>query len=244
MKQVERIYLTRGDNVTDSEGRKTDKCCAVQIEGKLYWLSQSFASPEELEGELRNIGVAIMQVRGKRGLEWKWGVVDKESGEATCGNNFSSITKHHDDVFSQDSSYLKRTVRTGVGSLWWTATSLSAVLNGERLTPVHKPTTELSEAAIAYCKKINLDLDGVEEFASLPHLIIKKSSAEQLAAVSEYFKSNCPRGKYFAENLRECLDSPTKITDVLCKLEQSYQKDTDFDAERYGKTATGSYIYK
>lgn len=242
MKQVERIYITKGDNVFDSDGIKCDKCCAVQIEGKLYWLSQAFASIGELESQLNGLNVGVMKVRTNSGWEWKWGARDEE-GSALCSKSFTRIAKHHDDIFSLDTPHMAKTVRNGVGSIWWTATQISATVNGCRLSEVHPEHTDLSLAAVEYCKKAGLPLVGVEEFASLPHLIIKKSSAEQLAGLSEYFKHNRPSGKYFAENLRECVATSAGLTDVLCELDKFRNLDTDFDAECYAKTDSGSYIY-
>ena len=132
MKQVERIYITKGDNVFDSDGIKCDKCCAVQIEGKLYWLSQAFASIGELEGQLEALGVASMKVRTKSGLDWKWGIRDEE-GYATCSKPFTRIAKHHDDIFSLDTPHMAKTVRNGVGSIWWTANQVMVAENGRIL---------------------------------------------------------------------------------------------------------------
>ncbi len=130
MKQVERIILTRGDNI-DLDGVKCDKCCAVQIEGKLYWLSRDFARLEELTEELRQLGIMIGAKRDNTGSRWipTWGVIDAE-GWATCDNVFTKAAKHHDDIFKQDSSYMKKTVRNGIGSMWWTANQISVAVNG------------------------------------------------------------------------------------------------------------------
>lgn len=132
MKQVERIYITKGDNIVDSDGIKCDKCCAVQIEGKLYWLSQAFASIGELEGQLNDLNVGFMKVRTKSGLDWKWGIRDEE-GSALCSKPFTRIAKHHDDIFYAGSNYMQKMVRNGIGSMWWTANQVMVAEKGRIL---------------------------------------------------------------------------------------------------------------
>ena len=123
MSKVQKVYLTRGDNTYDDEGFKCDKCCAVQIDGSIYWLSQSFSKPSELAGQLQLLGVGIGENFDKGSRYPAWGNIG-EDGWATLDHRMIKLTKHHDDIFSDKSSYMKKSVRNPAGSLWWTASAL------------------------------------------------------------------------------------------------------------------------
>lgn len=123
MSKVQKVYLTRGDNTYDDEGFKCDKCCAVQIDGSIYWLSQAFSRPFELVSELSILGVGIGDIFKGGSSYPAWGNIG-EDGWASLDHRMIKLTKHHDDLFSEESSYMKKTVRNAQGSLWWTARAL------------------------------------------------------------------------------------------------------------------------
>lgn len=114
MLNIERIYTTRGDNLYDADGIKCDKAWAVVIDSKIYWVDGIFANIDELRWRLERLGVGIM----KCGKRWRWGLVD-EFGSATMTNSITTISKHHDDIFTQGSTYMKKSVMNEEGGLWW-----------------------------------------------------------------------------------------------------------------------------
>lgn len=115
-KVIERIYVTKGDNLFNFEGLKCDKCIGLQIDGKIYWLNHTFARLNELADQLRyNFGISISCDQKK------FGVFDEvEKDTAYINKNVTRINHHHDDVFSNKSSYIKRAVRQPeTGFYWW-----------------------------------------------------------------------------------------------------------------------------
>lgn len=108
---VERIYTTKGDNLCD-DGIKNDKAIAIVIKGGIFWLERSFARLSELEYLLHSFNISILE-------DGQWGVKD-EDGSVTFTNKITKISKHHDDIWSEDSSYIKKAVRTAGGGVFWT----------------------------------------------------------------------------------------------------------------------------
>lgn len=123
MKKIERIYITKGDNLFNHEGLKCDKTLGIVIDGSIYWLNQSFARLNELEDQLRyNLGIAISCDQKKFGVF--------ENDTAYMNKNVTRISQHHDDVFSNKSSYIKRAVRNPAnGHYWWHFDELRELLN-------------------------------------------------------------------------------------------------------------------
>ena len=110
-KEITRIYVTKGDNVY--HGNVTsDKCLCLEIEGKLYWIEDEFANISSLEWQLENnFGIALSNNRKQ------FGIFKNES--AIMDRPITRITKHHDDVFVESSSYVKRSVKNQYGNYWW-----------------------------------------------------------------------------------------------------------------------------
>lgn len=125
-KIIERIYVTKGDNLVNYEGIKSDKAIGLQIDGSIYWLNHTFARLSDLEDQLRyNFGIAISCDHKKFGV---FGEVEKDT--AHINKNVTRITQHHDDVFNNKSSYIKRAVRNPVnGHYWWHFDELRDFLN-------------------------------------------------------------------------------------------------------------------
>lgn len=107
---LERIYVTRGDNLVDHAGCKWDKAFALQFDGKLYWVNKSFGRLWELESFFLNFGVYLDE-KGRYGFL-------NEKGGASLDKKVTKIAAHHDDVFSSGSSYHKRSVKAS-NSFWW-----------------------------------------------------------------------------------------------------------------------------
>lgn len=108
---VEKVYITRGDNVFDHNGIKCDKAYGLVIEGKIHWIDQSFATLDELSSKLYGFGVSASGMA--------WGVID-EAGRAVLEHRMTKIGKHQDDIFDSKSFYMKSSKRKACGSVWWT----------------------------------------------------------------------------------------------------------------------------
>lgn len=109
---VERIYVTRGDNSYDEDNVKNDKMIGIVIKGDIYWLERDFARFSELSYELAGFNILITE-------DGRWGVTD-EDGRTVLANKVTKISKHHDDILSEKSSYLKRSKRNDSnGRLFW-----------------------------------------------------------------------------------------------------------------------------
>ena len=107
---LERIYVTRGDNLVDHAGCKCDKAFALQFDGKLYWVNRSFGRFSELESFFLNFGVYLDE-KGRYGFL-------NEKGGASLDKKVTKIAAHHDDVFSSGSSYHEKSVEAS-NSFWW-----------------------------------------------------------------------------------------------------------------------------
>lgn len=110
--QIERIYITRGDNTYNSDNVKSDKLMGIVIAGSIHWIDDEFACATQLSGLLERLNV-ILSSNGR------WGVMD-DNCSATLDQRVTKISRSHDDIFSAKSSYIKRTKRTDAGKLYWT----------------------------------------------------------------------------------------------------------------------------
>lgn len=110
---IERIYTTKGDNSYNFDGIKNDKMVGVVIKGDIYWLQDEFATLHEIQYLLARFNIRISTCG-------RWGVTDSE-GRTTYTDAITKIAKHHDDVFSDGSSYVKRAkTNDAKNSIWWT----------------------------------------------------------------------------------------------------------------------------
>lgn len=114
---VEKVYITRGDNCYDSDGIKCDKAYGLVIEGKIHWIDQSFATLDELSSKLYGFGVSASGTA--------WGTID-ENGRAVLEHTMTKIGKHHDDIFTSESFYMKASKRKACGSIWWKPAEIKA----------------------------------------------------------------------------------------------------------------------
>ena len=129
MKTIERVYITRGDNLFDYEGRTCDKAWGVVVDGKIYWCDKSFTTIDDLEHQLFSLDIMVRKTRGGA----KWGQLEDDGcgrKVATVGNNVTKISKHQDEVFSSESNYIKRAVKNGEGSYWWSLSDLVNFVKG------------------------------------------------------------------------------------------------------------------
>ena len=113
---IERIYTTKGDNVTDHHNVICDKGVGVVIGGDIYWLEDSFARFSDLEYLLSRFNVIISDCG-------QWGVKD-EYQSVTFTNRVTKLTKHHDEIWCKDSSYAKRSKRNAEGRAFWKVVDL------------------------------------------------------------------------------------------------------------------------
>ena len=110
--QVERVYITRGDNVYNEAGVKCDKMMGVMIKGEIHWIDRSFAYLYELENRLESMNIMFCANSSR------WGTMDAEFS-ARLINKITPIKAHHDDIFTDDSYYMKLTKVRDNGSIWW-----------------------------------------------------------------------------------------------------------------------------
>lgn len=118
MENIPRIdlYLTGGDNVYDSRGRTCDKCGAVKINGRRFWLGRSFTDMDELVNEALYI-----------------------ASEIKLGSYFTlkqhRISKHHDDYFNYTSRAIakdeKKLNEKGNETIWWKVDEIVEALKGK-----------------------------------------------------------------------------------------------------------------
>lgn len=131
MKTIERIYITKGDNIFNFDGVRADKAWAIVIDGKVYWADSSFDTTEVLGFRLERIGVVI-EPRKSGAIDFgQW--VNKPDGgrKAVIDKRVTKISKHHDDVFNETSSYMKRAVKNSNGSYFWNPNDLWDLIYSE-----------------------------------------------------------------------------------------------------------------
>ena len=116
---INRIYVTRGDNVTDMFGAKCDKMVALEIDGGLYWMDFDITRTSELKMKLYDF---IETVMGGKYFASKSG----QKGDRKALKPFTKIACHHDDIFDEGRPYHKKTIyNPNTGKLWWTVAELS-----------------------------------------------------------------------------------------------------------------------
>ena len=118
--KIDRIYVTRGDNLYDYDGIKCDKFFGLAIKGKIYWMNHTFGTMQQLESQLSTLGVHMNE-------KGRWGQL-KEDGWATLEHSVTRITKHHDDIFTPTTKYLKDAEFFSEGMIWWYLKDLKAKL--------------------------------------------------------------------------------------------------------------------
>lgn len=120
--QVERVYITRGDNGYNQHGHKCDKAAGVMINGDIYWLQKGgIAYPSEVREDLKLLNVTIY--KDNHLGEFCWGVLDKAN--SFTSKKVTRISKHIEEVFDADSHYIKKCIRKDNGSIWWSAAELA-----------------------------------------------------------------------------------------------------------------------
>ena len=122
---LEKIYITKGDNTYDGNV-KVDKAVGLQINGKIHWLESTWSTLYSLE----NLLDAFTDTIGIMASGGKWGIVDSY-GSAEMTNKFTRINKHHDDIFSDGSSYVLRSAKTPDGKFWWSIRQIEALFAKE-----------------------------------------------------------------------------------------------------------------
>lgn len=110
-KQVERIYVTKGDNTTNDDGVKCDKMVGIVVDGMIHWMDYEFASLRELGYRVTGLNIHLSDCGS-------WGILD-EYGSATLDKKITKIKHHHDDLWSDQYSYKKRTKLNAAGTTYW-----------------------------------------------------------------------------------------------------------------------------
>ena len=107
---VEKIYVTRGKNLIDDQGRKADKFYGLLIGGKIHWMNHTFATLTELSRELRSINISLTGVG-------EWGIIKDNC--AYFDNKVVTVQKSHNEMFEGNSMYLNKAEFFKEGHLWW-----------------------------------------------------------------------------------------------------------------------------
>lgn len=139
--EITRVYLSRGDNLYDSEGRTADKFAGLEIGGNIYWLNYGFSDiMEEFGGceSTRLLGWACLIKVHPSGRGFRSKAVPHFAslrGKAEESKPLLPVTKialHHDDIFQENTKYWKKTVHnpyTEKKSIWWKLDELARYFN-------------------------------------------------------------------------------------------------------------------
>lgn len=115
---VERVYLTRGDNLFDEDGISCDKAVGIQVKGLIYWIDESWAVLNDLDWVLDPFNLAL--AKGKNTVYFYKGVTINDTTNFKDGKPCTKISKHLDDIFTTGSSYMAKSARHGEkNSIWW-----------------------------------------------------------------------------------------------------------------------------
>ena len=116
--QIERIYITRGDNSYNHNNALCDKSVGVVIDEDIYWLKNSgIANISEIREQLALLNIDVLGSN-------EWGVLDKEKS-STSYKRVTRIPIHQEEVFEEKSRFMQRTIKKHDGSIWWNADELA-----------------------------------------------------------------------------------------------------------------------
>lgn len=123
---IERIWLTKGDNVTDGEGRKADRMLIFKIRGKVYF-SDFYGTKDEAVYYLKNFNQFIRVGTTSKGAilycvadKNKWAEYVEFDKRVTLCNT------HHDDLLSKP--LFADAVRKTDGKLWHSESEIREIL--------------------------------------------------------------------------------------------------------------------
>lgn len=116
--QVERVYITRGDNSYNHNNALCDKAVGVVIDKDIYWLkSGGIANISEVRKQLALLNIDVLGSN-------QWGVLGEDG--STAHKRVTRISIHQEEVFDKESKFMQRTITKRDGSIWWDAEELAA----------------------------------------------------------------------------------------------------------------------
>lgn len=122
---IKRVYFTKGDNWTNDDGIKNDKKLAILLsDDTLYWLSKDFTHAEEVNNSMLFDFIHVHN-SFKNNLVWSK-CVARHANQRDYSDQkaITKINKHHDDIFTDGSSYMKKSVKSPTGSIFWEMSEL------------------------------------------------------------------------------------------------------------------------
>lgn len=123
---VERIWITRGDNVFDYTGEKSDKMLILQIDGGIYFTDFS-GTTEQACDYLNDLAKHILATVD-RGVLWWGNVADARANGSVLLDKRVTVTKHHhDDIFNKKP--FCNFVENNGGTRWHSIDDLLYILN-------------------------------------------------------------------------------------------------------------------
>ena len=109
--EVDKIYVSRGDDTYNYDGILADKFAGVLIEGDIFWINETFATLSELARILRPLNVELDR-------NGSWG--NREcNGFARFSKKITKVAKRHSEFFTDDTIYLKKAKFFKEGMIWW-----------------------------------------------------------------------------------------------------------------------------
>lgn len=117
-----RVYITKGDNLYNDNNVKKDKRMGfLTHDNRLYWIDYNFTEGEEINNTA--VGEIFCILKSHRNkLQWAFASEEDSTNRTFCfepENQVTRLTGHHDDLFNPNSSYMKKSVITPAGSLFW-----------------------------------------------------------------------------------------------------------------------------
>lgn len=121
---IERIWLTKGDNLTDDDGRKADRMLILKINGNIYF-SDFYGTKNEAITYLKQFSHFFRVATTNKGAIL-WGVVDKWAEYVEFTHRVTLCNTHHDDLLSKP--LFMDAVRKADGKLWHSEAELKGVM--------------------------------------------------------------------------------------------------------------------
>jgi len=124
LKMIERIWLTKGDNLTDDYGGKADRMLILKISGNIYF-SDFYGTKDEAITYLENFSHFFRVATTIKGAIL-WGVADKWVEYVEFIHRVTLCNTHHDELLSKP--LFMDAVRKADGKLWHSVDELQEIL--------------------------------------------------------------------------------------------------------------------
>lgn len=123
---IERIWLTKGDNLTDDDGRKADRMLILKINGKIYF-SDFYGTKDDAVEYLERFYQFFRVATTSKGAIL-YCVVDKDkwTDYVEFDKRVTLCNTHHDDLLNKP--LFADAVRKADGKLWHSESELKGVM--------------------------------------------------------------------------------------------------------------------